>query len=195
MHGLINRAIERFTRDTYGPETWPEVARRAELGTDEFESMMTYPEGTTVRVLDALCATLGKPRADILEDIGTYLVSHPALETLRRLLRFGGVDFEEFLQSLDDLPERARLAVPDLGLPELDLHEHGAGAFSIACRGQVRGFGHVVVGLLRAMADDYGALVLIEHKGARGPDEIVEIRLLEAGFSDGRAFDLGGAVL
>ncbi len=41
------------------------------------------------------------------------------------------------------------------------------------------------------MADDYGALVLLDYKGARSDMEIVEIRLLEAAFADGRNFDLG----
>ena len=192
MHGLINRAIERFARDTYGVDRWAEVVRRAELDVTEFEAMMTYPDETAEQVIAALSAVLDKPRPDLLEDIGTYLVSHPGVGTVRRLLRFGGVDFEEFLHSLDELPERARLAVPDLGVACLDLHEHGAGAFSLACTGPFHGFGHVVVGLLRAMADDYGALVVIDYKGARGMAEIIEIRLLDPGFVEGRAFELGG---
>lgn len=31
MHGLINRAIERFIRDTYGRDTWARVTRLAGL--------------------------------------------------------------------------------------------------------------------------------------------------------------------
>lgn len=33
MHGLINRAIERFARDTYGRDVWGTVMRRAGLDT------------------------------------------------------------------------------------------------------------------------------------------------------------------
>ena len=111
MHGLINRAIQCFVTDSYGPEKWADAARWAELGLVDFESMLTYEDSMTHRAIDAVCHVLNRPRTDIMEDIGTYLVSHPNTEALRRLLRFGGVNFVEFLQSLDDLPDRARLAV------------------------------------------------------------------------------------
>lgn len=195
MHGMINRAIERFVRDTYGRDVWSAVTRRAGLDYTEFEAMLTYEADVTERVLAAMCGVLGRPRQDMLEDIGTYLVSHPKLEALRRLLRFGGPTFTEFLHSLDDLPARARLAVPDLILPELELREHGGGRFSAVCRSETPGFGHVIVGLLRALADDYGALALLEHKGGRDGAEVVEVRLLTAEHACGRSFDLGmGAV-
>jgi hypothetical protein len=52
----------------------------------------------------------------------------------------------------------------------------------------------VIVGLLRAMADDYGALVLLEHIGADEEGETVSIHLLETRFSTGRRFDLAAPV-
>ncbi|HEY9038753.1 MAG TPA: heme NO-binding domain-containing protein [Roseovarius sp.] len=194
MHGLINRAIERFVRDTYGRDVWGAVMRRAGLDYTEFESMLTYEEHVTHDVLGAVASVLERPLQDVLEDIGTYLVSHPNVEALRRLLRFGGPTFTEFLHSLDDLPARARLAVPDLILPDLELRDHGSGRFSANCRGGVPGFGHVIVGLLRALADDYGALAMLEHKGGRDGLEIIEIRLLEVEHASGRSFELGVGV-
>ncbi|UXX82822.1 heme NO-binding domain-containing protein [Roseovarius pelagicus] len=191
MHGLINRAIERFVRDTYGRDTWQQVMRRAALDYNEFEAMLTYDDHVTVDVLVAAQNVLDRPVADILEDIGTYLVSHPKVEALRRLLRFGGSTFTEFLHSLDDLPARARLAVSDLDLPQLELREHAADSFSLICQSRHAGFGHVIVGLLRALADDYGALVLLEHKGGGAGREIIEIQLLSMVYASGRQFDLG----
>jgi len=195
MHGLINRAIERFVRDTYGRDVWGAVVRDAGLEFTEFESMLSYESEVTHRVLDALAANLNRPLPDTLEDIGTYLVSHPKVEALRRLLRFGGPTFTEFLHSLDDLPARAQLAVPDLHLPDLELCEHGADAYSVHCRGELPGFGHVIVGLLRALADDYGALALLEHKGTRDGCEIIDVRLLAAEHTRGRAFYLAARAI
>ncbi|MFX0544850.1 heme NO-binding domain-containing protein [Roseovarius sp. S1116L3] len=191
MHGLINRAIERFVRDTHGRDVWGAVMRTAGLEFTEFESMLSYEADVTQRVLVALAAQLDRPLPEILEDVGTYLVSHPKLEPLRRLLRFGGPTFTEFLHSLDDLPARAKLAVPDLDLPELELREYGQGVYAIDCYSGQLGFGYVIVGLLRALADDYGALALLEHKGLRDGCEIIEVRLLAAEHARGRSFDLG----
>ncbi|MFU1479415.1 heme NO-binding domain-containing protein [Roseovarius sp. C7] len=193
MHGLINRAIERFIRDTYGREVWGLVVAKAGLPVSAFEAMLSYETHLTVDLLDGAEQVLDRARETILEDIGTYLVSHSKLDPLRRLLRFGGVDFVEFLHSLDELPGRARLAVPDLEIPNLELGEHGGNIYRLRCDVPTAagpGFGHVLVGVLRAMADDYGALVLLDHMGG-GPDvEILQIQLLNEAHSAGKMFDL-----
>lgn len=195
MHGLINRAIQGFVTDSYGADRWVEAARFADLDFIEFEAMLTYDDGVTPRVLDAVCEVLGRPRSDVMEDIGTYLVSHPNVEALRRLLRFGGVTFVEFLHSLDDLPDRARLAVADLHLPRIELRDHAPGRFSLVCDSPIKGFGHVLMGVLRAMADDYGVLALLDHQGCGNGIETISISLIETEFAEGRVFDLGARAL
>lgn len=191
MHGLINRSIQCFLRDTYGPDVWAAVVAGAELGFDSFEAMLTYGAELTENVLQAASQELDKPRDMLLEDLGTYLVSHPEVEALRRLLRFGGATFEEFLNSLDELHDRARLAVPELAMPQLELLEHGSMAFTLIVRHEHPGFGQVMVGVLRGMADDYGALATLEFKGRRDGVETIAIELLAAGFAEGRVFELG----
>jgi len=198
MHGLINQAIERFARETYGDGFWEDLCRHLQLGYQAFEAMLPYEPEVTDRVLDGLARALGKGRDEVLEDLGTYLVSSQSNGALRRLLRFSGTDFTDFLYSLDDLPARVRLAVPELHLPQLELREHAPRSFSLAVRTSGQEglcFGHVMLGLLRAMADDYGALVVLDHKGGRAGEEIIEITLLEETFARARAFDLGGTAL
>lgn len=191
MHGMINRAIQGFMCDTYGKDAWHEIATTADLGFDEFEAMLTYDDVLTTNVIDAIVDQMDKPRDQLLEDIGTYLVSNPNMESLRRLLRFGGVNFVEFLHSLDDLPDRARLAVSDLELPKMELREHNVTQFSLTLSASQFGWGNVVVGLLRAMADDYGALVFMEYQGGNQGVETIDITLIETDFSAGKSFDLG----
>ena len=194
MHGLINRSIQCFLRDTYGTAVWTAVAGDAALGFDNFETMLIYDDRLTEQVIDAAARRLQRSRETVLEDLGTYLVSHANLEPLRRLLRFGGVSFVDFLHSLDDLPGRGRLALADLDLPLLELHGLTADNFRLICHAPLPGVGHIIVGLLRAMADDYGALVLLEHQGPlpdSGGSEVVAIHLLETQFAAGRRFDLG----
>ena len=192
MHGLLNRAIQCFLGDAYGLAVWVDVAGRAGIGPDGFEPLLSYDDRTTILLIEAAAAVLRRPRETVLEDLGTYLVSHPNREGLRRLLRFGGTGFVEFLHSLDDLPDRARLALADLDLPDLELAEEGQQRFRLRCRSPVAGTGHVMVGLLRAMADDYGALAVLEAlgDGAGGGEEVVGIHLLESRFAEGRRFDL-----
>lgn len=192
MHGLINRSLQCFLRDTYGAALWARVAHEARLGFDSFEPMLVYEPALTTAVLTEAARILGKPQEVLLEDMGTYLVSHPSTEAVRRLLRFGGVSFFDFLHSLEDLPERGRLAVPDLDLPELELADLGQGEYRLAVFSPHPGAGHVVMGLLRAMADDYGALVLLDHEGVIGRAEDIHVHLLDHSHSSGRQFDLSG---
>jgi hypothetical protein len=194
MHGLINRSLQCFVRDSYGPQAWAVVASDAQLGFDSFEAMLTYDPALTERVITAAARHLDRTRETVLEDLGTYLVSHPNVEALRRLLRFGGVTFVDFLLSLEDLPGRGRMAVPDLNLPGLVLTDLGGDHFLLTCRAPVQGGGHVMLGLLRAMADDYGALVLLDHMGIEDGAEVISIHILEQSFAAGRRFDLATQV-
>lgn len=192
MHGLINRAVQCFVRDSYGAEKWEEITNLAGLDFSNFEPMLHYDDAITRRILVLIAREVGAPLEEVLENIGTYLVSHPNVESLRRLLRFGGVDFTEFLHSLDDLPDRARLAVEDLELPKMELHEKTPTHFTLYCTYQHMGFGYVVMGVLRTLADDYGALALLEYKGQTDHVEVIEIQVVAADFAEGRSFDLAG---
>lgn len=191
MHGLINKAFQSFVCDTYGRERWVRLTEVARLGFVDFEAMLVYEAELSERLLAAAVTELDRPREEVLEDLGTYLVSNPATESLRRLLRFGGVTYVEFLHSLDDLPDRVRLAVSDLFLPALELTEHTPSDFTLTCDSGLSGFACVMVGVLRAMADDYGALVLLEHHPGKGKRSQISIRLIEATFASGRQFELG----
>ena len=191
MHGLINRSVQSYVCDSAGPEVWAEAARRAELGFEDFEAMLSYPDAMTPKILNAVCELLGRDRAEVMEDIGTYLVSHPGYEAVRRLLRFGGVNFSDFLHSLDDLPDRARLALSDLILPGIELRENAEGQFALLCEAPVAGYGHLMMGVLRVMADDYGALVVLDHTGSADGVETLSITVVETDFAAGRSFDLG----
>lgn len=191
MHGLVNRAIQYFVSDTYGRETWLAVTNSADLGFVEFEAMMPYDSSVTPRIFAAAAQVLARSQDEVMEDFGIYLVSHPNVEALRRLLRFGGVSFVEFLYSLDDLPDRARLAVPDLNLPPMELREHNAMSYSVVCDVPMPGLGYVLIGVLRAMADDYGALAVLEHCGSGAGVETISISLVEPDYAAGRDFNLG----
>lgn len=191
MHGLINRSIQCFLRDTYGSDTWSEVAADAGLEFDNFEALMIYEDAVTEGVLQAASARLGKPVPVLMEDLGTFLITNAGFGGLRRLLRFGGVSFIDFLHSLDDLQDRVRLAVPDLILPALEVRDHTTTSFTLTCRSDRPGFAHILVGILRAMADDYGALVLLEHLGDSSDIAVISVEVLDVGFAEGRSFALG----
>ena len=48
-----------------------------------------------------------------------------------------------------------------------------------------------MVGILRVMADDYGALGCLEHRGLHNQTETVDIMLVETSYAKERSFVLG----
>ncbi|ARE39615.1 hypothetical protein RGUI_1474 [Rhodovulum sp. P5] len=194
MHGLVNRAIQYFISTTYGPELWDRIARDAGAESRGFSALLNYSDAMTGALISSAAESLNQPRSMLLEDLGTFLVSDPSLEPLRRLLRFGGETFSDFIYSLEDFPERLRLIVPDFPVPELELQEDGGGSFLLRSRNGMECCIHVMEGMLRAIADDYGALVLLEVEEAHADGGLLRINLLDVKFSEGRAFSLSGTL-
>jgi hypothetical protein len=194
MNGLVNRAIQAFARDTRGPAFWADLARQSGAPFNGFEPMLAYDPAITDALLSALAKALDCPVSAVLEDLGTYLVADPRRDGLRRLLRFGGAGFADFLHSIAELPARLHLALPDIDLPHIDVAEVAPDLFHLSIAAGMDGLGHVALGLVRAMADDYGALAVLDLQD--GPDGtkgavLVTVRLLDAGHASARDFTLG----
>lgn len=187
MLGVINKSIQAFLCKHHGPALWREISERLGVGPEGFEAMLSYDDHVTERLLDLSERLTGKPRESLLEDIGADVAQ---TEAVRRLLRFGGADYLEFLLSLDDLQGRGQMALPDLDLPELTLDYEAQGRFILSVRGPVPGWGAVMKGLMEAMASDYGALALIEPLEPEGGVERLQVTLHATTYFVARQFDL-----
>ena len=192
MHGMVNRALQGFVTATSGAATWAEVRGQAGLPVEDFEAMLDYPDEMTLACFEAAAHVLHKHPNALLEDIGTWLVTDEQLEPLRRLMRFSGPSFLDFLTSLDEMADRGRLALPDLDMPDIALERLDAATFRIRARWRLPGIGPIVAGCLRAMADDYGALAVLHLDGIEADGaETLRVHLLDATHSRGRHFELG----
>ena len=194
MHGLVNKSIERFILDTYGTNVWATVSRS--MGETDlcFDALWPYPDDVTFHLIAASAQAVPKHVDDLLEDLGTYLVSHANCEHIRRLLRFGGVDFVDFVVSLEDIPDRATLALDDLILPRLEVISQTETEYRIKVQPIWRGFATVLAGALRAMADDYGALVFIDRVSPEVGWDHINLILFDTSFAEGRSFSLSSEV-
>lgn len=164
MHGMINKGLQSFVTAIYGASRWEEVRELADLKTQSFEAMLSYDDMITEQILDAVEELTGRERPNILEDFGTFIVSEHSSPAVRRLLRLGGENYTEFLYSLEDIHGRLSIVLPDLEVPNLELEELGKDKFRVKYAFSKLGYSAVFLGLLRAMADDYGSFVWIDHK-------------------------------
>ncbi|MDA0923635.1 MAG: heme NO-binding domain-containing protein [Proteobacteria bacterium] len=192
MHGMVNRALQGFLTSTYGDAVWAEVRSQAGLPFDDFEAMLSYPDPMTSACFEAASHVLHKDHGTLLEDFGIWLVTDPNLEPVRRLLRFSGARFEDFLHALEDLDERGRLVLPALDLPRMTVSQLGDGRFVIDAAWSLAGVSAILTGCLRAMADDYGTLAFVSLAPVAGDGhERLEVQLFDATHSKGRCFELG----
>jgi hypothetical protein len=186
MDALLLRSLQNYVLDTFGSAKWQEICCIADQPSLTYEPMLRYDPGLADRVGEIVSRVLGRPVEAIWEDVGTYLVTNPEREGARRLLRFGGVSFSDFLHSLEELPGRARLALPDLDPPEVILDEFGPDRFELRCRSHLRGIQRVLMGVVTAMADDYGALCLIDSSA----EDCITISVLDSRHARAKAFEL-----
>ena len=75
MHGLIFRTIEAYVSDSFGAERWSNLLAVADIDVASFEAMFQYDDAYLPKILSACAQTLERAEADVLEDIGTYLVT------------------------------------------------------------------------------------------------------------------------
>jgi hypothetical protein len=186
MDALLLRSLQNYVLDTFGSARWQEICCLAEHPGQTFEPMLHYATGLADKVADIVARVLERPVEAIWEDVGIYLVVNPDRDGVRRLLRFGGVSFDDFLHSLEELPGRAWMALPDIELPEVTLHEVGPDRFELHCRSHLRGVQRVLMGVVTAMADDYGALCLIDAE----EDGPITISMLDSRHAAAKAFEL-----
>lgn len=190
MYGLLLRAFQSYVSTMFGADMWHAVGAGDTTRAKRFEPLVSNDSVRFLGVAQAISELLRRPVENVLEDLGTYIITNPAQPAPRRLLRFGGASFADFLFSLEELPERASLALPDLCLPRLELVERGPGDFLLAFACDAPGLAHVLVGMIRAMADDYGALILIDAEPFRQDQARIAINLAQTGYSEARRFDL-----
>lgn len=188
MHGLKRHALQSFLQATYGAPLSEEVARGVGLTTTGIDLFGRSDDDMAHALVDRAAKSLGQAQESLLEDFGTWLIASPAGEPLRRLLRFGGETFVDFLFSLEELPARISLALPDLYLPRFEVEVLEDEAWILRSHDLPRHL-HVVVGILRAMADDYGTLaVLTPLSSSHG--EALHIQIASNEHSLGRHFSL-----
>jgi hypothetical protein len=186
MDALLLRSLQSYVLDTFGTDLWQEICRTGGQPTPNFEPMLSYDEGLADRIGEIAARVLDRPVEAVWEDVGTHLVTNPDRDGIRRLLRFGGLHFIDFLHSLEELPGRARLALPDIDPPEVSLLEVGPDRFELRCWSDLKAPHRLLAGVVTAMADDYGALCLIEVKDA----DCTTITVLDSRHARARAFEL-----
>ena len=180
MHGLINRVIHRYVREEYGSGFWREIAQRARIDPPRFETQHSYPIGVTRRLVGALRRLSGQDTSVLMRELGRFAVQHPLAVPYVQLVQFGGSDYARFLQSLEDVPIRLGMVLPDCKLPILEVVQMDPQRFYLICKSDFEGVGSCVAGMLEAMAEIYGCSVEVSeltHRDCARSGELLSVRI------------------
>ena len=163
MLGLINKGLEDFIIELRGQAEWARIC--SELGFEEsrFEALINYPPDVTDKLLDACAHALNLEKRELLDDFGTFITVGERGEVLRKFLRIGGANYRSFLFSLPRLMQILRASIPGFQWPHLKLHHVSACQFELY-ESDFELINLVFLGILRAMADEYKALISIKLK-------------------------------
>ena len=180
MYGMVNDAVRTFIVTNHGEDAWCKICDDAEVSTREFEQMLTYDDDITYRLVGAISAHLGADAAKVLEVFGQYWPEYAKGTAVGNMIKFGGASFIDTLQSLDEMHQRVKIAMPDLRPPSFELETTGDDAYRLHYFSEREGLAPMVVGLLHGLAVQHAVLIEVqhvEHKNAAGGHDVFAIRV------------------
>ena len=178
MYGMVNLGIRTFIADNHGLPVWFEICANAGIGDADFESMLTYDDAITYRLVAAISQKLDVSQEDVLRIFGEYWIEYAGKTALGRIIDFGGSSFIEVLESLDEMHERFRAAMPHLRPPSFEVVELSDRIFHLHYQSEREGLTPMVVGLLYGLAQRHGEQIRVSHithKGDGADHDIFEI--------------------
>lgn len=186
MLGLINRGLRAFVIKFHGRSHWQElVATQPEVPSD-FEVLMDYPLSMTELLISEISELRGTSQRDVMEDLGTFALTSFWDARLRDLLLSCGRDFDQFMQNLTDLLIGFSRVEQSCDIERIEVIEKIESHYEVRFRGSTGMASYLVLGLFRALADQYGALVTCSHRNVLSdgePFDVFTVLIFEKGES------------
>lgn len=167
MYGLVNEAIRDLVVKEHGEAAWARIAARAGAQTHSFVSMCPYDDGVTYKLVAAVSKELGAPANAVLEKFGEHWIGFTAERGYGNLLELCGRSFAEFLEQLDSIHARMKLAFPKLDPPIIVSTRLAPGLVRLDYSSRREGLAPMMVGLLRGLGRRFGIAVEIEQTETR----------------------------
>lgn len=100
MYGMVNQGVQSFITKNFGQADWLDICDRAGVSDTQFEGMLTYPDEVTYKLVGAICEKYDMSAEDALENFGAYWIDFSRTTSVGKLIRFGGQELADLLDSL-----------------------------------------------------------------------------------------------
>ncbi len=104
-----------------GDAAWDALSEKVGLEWNDFSAMESYPDSLTYELVGAAAEMLDTPAEDILKAFGRHWVLYTARSGYGEMMDTWGDNLVEFLDSLNSLHARLRLAMPQLQPPSFEV--------------------------------------------------------------------------
>lgn len=163
MYGVINQAIEDYVTGAYGEDNWTLIRQRASVVDAFFVSMERYPDAVTYNLVVAAAGVLDIDAGELLEAIGEHWVEFAKSHGYRAMFSLWGDNLIEFLENLDMMHARVKVAMPDFEPPHFRCERGGPDTARLHYHSRRPGLAPMVVGILRGLARHFDVVVHVDH--------------------------------
>lgn len=153
MYGLVNRAIEDMAVLAGGPGLWERIRLLAGLEEASFQSMTSYPDELTYRLVGAAAQVLELPAEEVLRRFGRHWIVYTGREGYGPLMTMAGSTLPAFLRNLDAMHARVAVTMPGLRPPSFVVTELADDLLAVEYRSTRKGLEPMVLGLLEGLAE------------------------------------------
>lgn len=169
MYGLINRAIRDFVIEQAGEAAWKRVHQDAGVQEEEFVAMESYSDESTYALIASASRLLGVAQEEILKEFGRKWITYTADRGYGDLMDGWGMDVGSFLDNLNQMHARLKLAMPRLEPPHFEVVERTNNSLVLRYWSDRPGLSPMVIGLLEGLGQRFGTPVCAELR--RGKSE------------------------
>ncbi|OED37852.1 hypothetical protein AB833_22315 [Chromatiales bacterium (ex Bugula neritina AB1)] len=184
MYGMVNQAIEDLVIETAGEDAWREIKEHAGLAENGFESSVIYDDEVTLSLVAAASEKLKLPPEQILHAFGRHWILYTGREGWSSVFEMTGYDMESFLDGLDEMHARVRVAMSEADTPQFTLHRE-SDHLSLEYHSNRDGLAPMVNGLLEGLAEHFDEHWSIQHTGQRAEDGFDTFRLRQIATATG----------
>ena len=171
MYGLINRAIKDLVIERAGEAAWKRVHHDAGVQEDEFVAMESYSDESTYALIGSASRLLDLPQEEILKEFGRKWITYTAARGYGELMDGWGLDVGSFLDNLNQIHARLKLAMPRLEPPHFEVFERGESSLVLRYWSDRPGLSPMVIGLLEGLGERFGTPVSVELRSARSEEQ------------------------
>lgn len=159
MHGVIFSELKKFVQDRHGNQAWKELAQRAELSTEFYVPLKTYPDEDASNLVAAAADLTGKPASELLEEFGEFIAPN-LLGMYRSLIRPEWKTLDLIEHTEETIHRVVRARKPGADPPKLDCERTAPDRIDIVYTSERRMCG-VAKGIVKGIASHYDEEVAI----------------------------------